>query len=117
MQASMSKGIRACNGGSELLNKDPHFRDFVPFHEFFHADSGKGLGALHQTGWTGLVAFFIWSVGSTARLPRTPRTPRSAAAFYFDEQYPQTPGATSEAEGSDAFGAYASAGKLSPNEL
>ncbi|GAA5917926.1 hypothetical protein JCM5296_006999, partial [Sporobolomyces johnsonii] len=36
-----------------MLNKDPHFRDYVPFHEFFHADSGKGLGASHQTGWTG----------------------------------------------------------------
>ncbi|GAA5950078.1 hypothetical protein JCM10213_007761, partial [Rhodosporidiobolus nylandii] len=54
------EGVRACNGGSELLNKDPHFRDYVPFHEFFHADSGKGLGASHQTGWTGLVAYFIW---------------------------------------------------------
>ncbi|GAA5832964.1 hypothetical protein JCM3766R1_000378 [Sporobolomyces carnicolor] len=110
------EGNRACNGGSELLNKDPFFRDFVPFHEFFHADSGKGLGASHQTGWTGLVAYFIWSVGSTARLPRTPRTPRSAASFYFDEQVPATPGATSEAENSDAWG-YQSAGELSPDEL
>ncbi|GAA5983532.1 hypothetical protein JCM5350_000264 [Sporobolomyces pararoseus] len=111
-----NEGNRACNGGSELLNKDPFFRDFVPFHEFFHADSGKGLGASHQTGWTGLVAYFIWSVGSTARLPRTPRTPRSAASFYFDEQVPATPGATSEAENSDAWG-YQSAGELSPDEL
>lgn len=47
------EGNRACNGGSEVLNKDPHFRDYVPFHEFFHADTGKGLGASHQTGWTG----------------------------------------------------------------
>ncbi|GAA6016923.1 hypothetical protein JCM8202_004482 [Rhodotorula sphaerocarpa] len=90
-----NEGNRACNGGSELLNKDPHFRDYVPFHEFFHADSGKGLGASHQTGWTGLVAYFIWNAGSTARLPRTPRTPRSVAAHYFDEV--ATPGA-SEAE-------------------
>ncbi|KAM0747074.1 hypothetical protein T439DRAFT_367370 [Meredithblackwellia eburnea MCA 4105] len=77
------EGNRACNGGSELLNKDPHFRDYVLFHEFFHGDTGKGLGASHQTGWTGLVAYFIWQVGSSARLPRTPRTPRSAAAHYF----------------------------------
>ncbi|GAA6004240.1 hypothetical protein JCM10207_002500 [Rhodosporidiobolus poonsookiae] len=107
------EGNRACNGGSELLNKDPHFRDYVPFHEFFHADSGKGLGASHQTGWTGLVAYFIWSVGSTARLPRTPRTPKSVAAHYFDD-IPATPGA-SETE----FSAWESqsAGELSPDEL
>lgn len=43
------EGNRAINGGSEKLNKDPHFRDYVPFHEFFHADSGKGLGASHQS--------------------------------------------------------------------
>ncbi|GAA6002478.1 uncharacterized protein JCM10292_007687 [Rhodotorula paludigena] len=104
------EGNRACNGGSEVLNKDPHFRDYVPFHEFFHADTGKGLGASHQTGWTGLVAYFIWSVGSTARLPRTPRTPRSVAAFYFDEV--ATPGA-SEAEMS-AWESQ-SAGELSPD--
>ncbi|GAA5906520.1 uncharacterized protein JCM6883_004503 [Sporobolomyces salmoneus] len=101
---------------NEMLNKDPFFRDFVPFHEFFHADSGKGLGASHQTGWTGLVAYFIWSVGSTARLPRTPRTPRSAASWYFGENIPSTPGATSEAENSDAWG-YQSTGELSPDEL
>ncbi|GAA5962083.1 hypothetical protein JCM21900_001941 [Sporobolomyces salmonicolor] len=111
-----NEGNRACNGGSEVLNKDPHFRDYIPFHEFFHADSGKGLGASHQTGWTGLVAYFIWQVGSTARLPRTPRTPRSAAAHFFDEQVAATPGVLSEAENSDAWG-YQSAGELSPDEL
>ncbi|GAA5857872.1 hypothetical protein JCM9279_007562, partial [Rhodotorula babjevae] len=47
------EGNRACNGGSEMLNKDPHFRDYVPFHEFFNCETGKGLGASHQTGWTG----------------------------------------------------------------
>ncbi|GAA6031259.1 hypothetical protein JCM8097_005571 [Rhodosporidiobolus ruineniae] len=87
------EGNRACNGGSEMLNKDPNFRDYVPFHEFFHADSGRGLGASHQTGWTGLVAFFIWSVGSTSRLPGTPRTPRSVADTYFFD-VPPTPGAS-----------------------
>ncbi|GAA5864922.1 hypothetical protein JCM8547_004237 [Rhodosporidiobolus lusitaniae] len=108
------EGNRACNGGSEILNKDPNFRDYIPFHEFFHADSGKGLGASHQTGWTGLVAFFIWSTGSTARLPRTPRTPGSVASHYFDD-VPATPGA-SDVEYSGFESSY-STGELSPDEL
>ena len=45
------EGRRATNGGSKKLDTDPHFRDYVWFYEFFHADSGKGLGASHQTGW------------------------------------------------------------------
>jgi hypothetical protein len=59
--------------------------------QFFHADTGKGLGASHQTGWTGLVAWMIFQTGSTARLPRTPRTPRSSADHYFAESVPATP--------------------------
>src|SRR5207247_3984979 len=38
------------------LASDPHFKDYVLFHEYFHGDDGRGLGASHQTGWTGLVA-------------------------------------------------------------
>jgi hypothetical protein len=38
------------------LHGDPHFRDYVLFHEYFHGDTGRGVGASHQTGWTGLVA-------------------------------------------------------------
>ncbi|HXK16382.1 MAG TPA: glucosidase [Polyangiaceae bacterium] len=49
-------GRRPVLGDSELLQNDPHFRDYVPFYEYFHGDSGRGVGASHQTGWTGLVA-------------------------------------------------------------
>jgi hypothetical protein len=38
------------------MQLDPHFRDYVLFYEYFHGDSGRGVGASHQTGWTGLVA-------------------------------------------------------------
>ncbi len=38
------------------LATDPHFKDYVLFHEYFHGDNGRGVGASHQTGWTGLVA-------------------------------------------------------------
>ncbi len=43
-------------GTQEKLQTDPNFRDYIPFHEYFHGDSGHGLGASHQTGWTGLIA-------------------------------------------------------------
>ncbi|GAB1524042.1 hypothetical protein RhiTH_007194 [Rhizoctonia solani] len=79
------EGRRATNGGDEKLDRDPHFRDYVLFHEFFHGDDGRGLGASHQTGWTGLVAFSIMQSGLSCRLPRTPKTPRSVARHYFDE--------------------------------
>src|SRR5262249_10297425 len=49
-------GRRPVLGNSQMLQTDPHFRDYVPFYEYFHGDSGCGLGAAHQTGWTGLIA-------------------------------------------------------------
>jgi hypothetical protein len=41
------------------LQDDPEFRDLIPFHEYFHGETGAGLGASHQTGWTGLVALLL----------------------------------------------------------
>ena len=49
-------GRRPVFGDCAKLQDDPHFRDYVLFHEYFHGDSGRGAGAAHQTGWTGLVA-------------------------------------------------------------
>jgi len=49
-------GRRPVFGGHPGLDDDPHFRDLIPFHEYFHGDDGSGVGASHQTGWTGLVA-------------------------------------------------------------
>jgi hypothetical protein len=49
-------GRRPVFGDNEKLQSDPHFRDYVLFHEYFHGDTGRGLGASHQTGWTGLIA-------------------------------------------------------------
>jgi hypothetical protein len=48
-------GARPCHGGDARYARDPHFRDLLLFHEYFHADTGRGLGATHQTGWTALV--------------------------------------------------------------
>jgi hypothetical protein len=52
-------GRRPVYGGSEKFQTDPHWRDHVLFYEYLHGDNGAGLGASHQTGWTGLVAKLI----------------------------------------------------------
>jgi hypothetical protein len=52
-------GRRPVFGGYELFQRDPAWHDLIPFHEYFHADTGAGLGSSHQTGWTGLVADLI----------------------------------------------------------
>lgn len=52
-------GKRAVFGSNEKMQNDPHFRDYILFHEYFHGDNGRGLGAAHQTGWTGLIANMI----------------------------------------------------------
>jgi hypothetical protein len=56
-------GRRAVHGGSEKFQNDPHWRDHVLYYEYFHGDNGAGLGASHQTGWTGLVAKLIQLYG------------------------------------------------------
>ena len=54
-----AQGKRAVYGGTETFQSDPHWRDYLQFYEYFHGDNGAGLGANHQTGWTGLVAKMI----------------------------------------------------------
>lgn len=56
-------GRRPVHGSNGLFQTDPHWRDLVLFHEYFHGDDGSGLGASHQTGWTGLVAKLIQQSG------------------------------------------------------
>ena len=71
-------GRRPCFGRYEKMQTDPHFRDYLLFHEFFHGDNGTGLGASHQTGWTALVAKLLsprrgeklYDELTTAELPR-----------------------------------------------
>jgi hypothetical protein len=55
-------GRRPVYGGTRLFQEDPHWRDLILFYEYFHGDNGAGLGASHQTGWTGLVARLIQSL-------------------------------------------------------
>jgi hypothetical protein len=49
-------GRRPVYGGTRKFQEDPHWRDHLLFYEYFHGDNGAGLGASHQTGWTGVVA-------------------------------------------------------------
>lgn len=59
MFAANAEGYRPIHGQEEKYAKDPHFRELILFYEYFHGDTSRGLGASHQTGWTGLVADLI----------------------------------------------------------
>ncbi len=51
------------NGAAEKFQSDPHWRDLILFYEYFHGDNGAGIGASHQTGWTGCIARVIQVMG------------------------------------------------------
>jgi hypothetical protein len=80
------RGRRAVFGGNERFQTDPQWRDYIPFHEYFHGDTGAGLGASHQTGWTSLVATLLEQMPAGAPAPGSPdraaasqpRAPRQA---------------------------------------
>ncbi|MFF4253540.1 glucosidase [Streptomyces sp. NPDC001663] len=57
-------GRRPVYGGQGKFQDDPHWRDLISFHEYFHGDNGAGIGAAHQTGWTGLVATLMTVFGT-----------------------------------------------------
>jgi hypothetical protein len=61
------RGRRPVNAGLEKFQSDPHWRELVQFYEYFHGDNGKGLGASHQTGWTGVVAKLMQQSGERPR--------------------------------------------------
>jgi hypothetical protein len=66
-----ANGRRPVFGAAQKFQNDPHWHDCIPFHEYFHGDTGAGLGASHQTGWTALVAVLIQSAwkGRIAPMP------------------------------------------------
>ena len=75
------------------LATDPHFKDYVLFHEYFHGDTGRGVGASHQTGWTGLVAKLLQPRHGGHRPGDTTMTPRPAKAAVNEPEKP-TPAVT-----------------------
>jgi hypothetical protein len=58
-----AQGQRPVYGGTAKFQNDPHWRDLIQFFEYFHGDNGAGLGASHQTGWTGLIALLVDTFG------------------------------------------------------
>ncbi len=62
-------GRRPFNGGVDLFDRDPHWKDRINFYEYFHGDTGRGVGAAHQTGWTGLVAALIQELYEADAVP------------------------------------------------
>jgi hypothetical protein len=81
------QGRRPVYGGTTTFQSDPHWRDLLLFYEYFHGDNGAGLGASHQTGWTGAVAVLIRIFGMTDATEfletwgfARPRTARAAPA-------------------------------------
>jgi hypothetical protein len=67
-------GRRAVFGHEARFHHDPHWRDYVPFYEYFHGDNGRGVGASHQTGWTGLVSKLLQQTPD--RVGEPPERPR-----------------------------------------
>lgn len=70
--AKDSLGQRPVYGGTYPFQSDPHWQDLILFHEYFHGDNGAGIGASHQTGWTGLVAKLIQQVGEYEEHQKAP---------------------------------------------
>ncbi len=66
---TQEEGRRAVYGDFSTFQDDPHWRDLILFHEYFHGDTGAGLGAQHQTGWTGLVASLLQEQGDCSTPP------------------------------------------------
>jgi hypothetical protein len=87
LMTANDEGRRAMHDGNDMLNFDPHWKDYLWFYEYFDGDTGRGLGASHQCGWTGLMAKIIQDTGTNCRLPQTPRSPSSAAEHYFDDTF------------------------------
>ena len=67
-----SSGRRPVYGGTQMFQENPDWRDLILFYEYFQGDNGAGLGASHQTGWTGLVAKLIRQWAEYARQHHTP---------------------------------------------
>ncbi len=103
-----ASGKRPADGAASKFANDPHWRDLVQFHEYFHGDTGAGIGATHQTGWTGCVAAIIKTNAvftreillapgaekSVYRAIRSERTPQARAGagmntYYKDKNLPE----------------------------
>jgi hypothetical protein len=74
------RGRRPVNGDIEKFHTDPHWRDLVLFYEYFHGDNGRGVGASHQTGWTGLVSKMLQQSGESKNRKKAKARPEPVRA-------------------------------------
>ena len=72
------QGRRPCHGEDGRFARDPQWRDLVLFHEYFHGETGRGVGASHQTGWTALAVRFIEEMARGRAEAAAPATPAGA---------------------------------------
>ena len=84
-------GRRPVHGWYDLLATDPRWKDNIPFHEYFHGDTGMGLGAEHQTGWTALVAHLILTTPPGSPAGDRPIDPTDAPTAAVTERHGQEP--------------------------
>jgi hypothetical protein len=75
------RGRRACHGDDDRYASDPHWRDLVLFHEYFHGDNGRGVGASHQTGWTALVVRCLETVARARQTDVVPSERSESLSF------------------------------------
>ncbi|HEY1267752.1 MAG TPA: glucosidase, partial [Candidatus Binatia bacterium] len=83
-------GCRPVYGGTKKFQEDPNWRDYVLFHEYFHGDNGAGLGASHQTGWTGIIARLM-HIFATSTAEEFLTRGKMAAAFETDPAWTHRP--------------------------
>jgi hypothetical protein len=97
-------GRRPVYGGTTMFQENPHWRDLILFYEYFHGDNGAGLGASHQTGWTGLVARMIQVAGSADADAVLSATERPFARTYrrLADQEPANVATVRQARGVEA---------------
>jgi hypothetical protein len=79
------------HGDREKFQSDPHWRDLILFYEYFHGDSGAGLGASHQTGWTGVMAKLIHQYAEYALQRSSPNAIEQEAVIMERGAHPPAP--------------------------
>ena len=96
-------GRRPLYGGAEMFQKDPLWRDYLQFYEYFHGDNGAGLGASHQTGWTGIIARVMQMFATlTAKQIRSVGVRSTVQGDYEDSARTRPPPLTRSSEARDS---------------
>jgi hypothetical protein len=96
-------GHRPVNGGAKKFQQDPHWRDCIQFYEYFHGDNGAGLGANHQTGWTGVIARAM-HLFATTTAARVLELGKAAAVIEIEKPAESVPAGAKSGKLKDRYG-------------